>query len=285
MILYPTLLFFIFRGSIIAGTLLVLLITISVIPLKFKHWDTFMKCFIWDIWVEYFNFTYDDDATRGKLDPEKKFIFFEFPHAIFPMGQVLSTAVVDEVCPHKRICGTGADIIFKFPFMRHFMAWIGTRPASRKNYSKIYQDGHYAAVIPGGIAEMYLVSKSEEAIFFKKRRGTVKVAIQEGAHIVPAIFFGNSKIFDVVGNNANDWLAKLSRKLRASIVFFYGRHYLPVPYRHPIHMAIGEIVEVVQKAEPSEEEIDEVMNRVVKSIQECYEKKKPVWETRPLVIQ
>jgi len=284
MIVYPLLIYFIFRGSIIAGSILAFLLTITFIPLKFKHWDGFMKCFIWDIWVEYSNFTHDGSSFTKNASEDKRYIFFEFPHGIFPLGQVLSTAVVDELSPNKRICGTGADVIFKFPFMRHFMAWIGTRPASRKSYTKIFADGHYPAVIPGGIAEMYLVSKTEEAVFIRKRRGTARVAIQEGAHIVPTFFFGNSKVFDSIGNSQDDWLAKVSRKLRASIMFFYGRHYLPVPYRHPIHMVTGEIVEVTQKDNPTDEEIDEVLTRVIASIEKVYETKKPAWETRPLVI-
>ena len=43
----------------------------------------------------------------------------------------------------------GADIIFYFPVMRHVMAWLGTRPAKRKNIQKILQAGHHVAIIPG----------------------------------------------------------------------------------------------------------------------------------------
>ena len=35
-------------------------------------------------------------------------------------------------------------------------------------------------MIPGGIAEMYLVSDKTEGLFLKKRQNTVKAAIQEG---------------------------------------------------------------------------------------------------------
>lgn len=79
-------------------------------------------------------------------------------------------------------------------------------------------------------------------IYFKKRLNTVKVAIEEGAHIIPVFFFGNTRIFSVVGGqNQDSWVARLSRKLRASIFFFYGRQGLPVPYRHPLKMAAGDM--------------------------------------------
>jgi hypothetical protein len=40
--------------------------------------------------------------------------------------------------------------------------------------------GYRCAVIPGGIAEMFLVSDKAEGLFLKKRYNTVKAAIEEG---------------------------------------------------------------------------------------------------------
>eukprot|EP01034_Spumella_vulgaris_P023350 gene23350-29563_t len=201
------------------------------------------------------------------------------------MGQFLSASLIREIAPGKMICGTGADIVFKFPVMRQLFSWIGTHPAKRSSFTKIFAAGHYCAVIPGGIAEMYLVNSETESIYLKKRQNTVKVAIQEGAHIIPAFFFGNTRIFHVAEKDGTDsLLAKLSRKLRASIVFFYGRQYLPVPFRQPIHMASGDIVEVVQNDNPSVEEIQAVLDRVVLAVDKLYREKRPEWEKRPLVI-
>lgn len=134
---------------------------------------------------------------------------------------------------------------------------------------------------------MYLMSDTEESIFFMARKGTVKAAIQEGASIVPIFFFGNTKLFTIVGakNGSNSWLSKLSRQMRASIVLFHGRHYLPVPYRHPLKIVSAEIVEVTQCDNPTDEQIQEVQDRVVASVREAYEKKKPDWESRPLIIK
>lgn len=159
-------------------------------------------------------------------------------------------------------------------------------PAKRQNISKILNRGHHCAVIPGGIAEMYLVNDKTEEIYLKSRRKTVQVAIEEGAHIVPIFFFGNSRIFRVAGQAGTDsFLARISRKLRASVVIFYGRQYLPVPFRQPIHIVAADIVEVKQNRNPTAEDIDDVMNRLTQSLQKMYETKKPSWEDRPLVIK
>lgn len=132
---------------------------------------------------------------------------------------------------------------------------------------------------------MFLVNEESEKIYFKSRQGAVKAAIQEGAHIIPVFFFGNTKVFKVVGQNGTDsFLAKLSRRLRASVVLFYGRYGLPVPFRHPIHFVTGDMVKVVQNDNPTEVEINEVQAKVIISIEKLYKEKRPEWETRPLII-
>lgn len=285
MILYPILFVALLRGSIISGIILATFIVLSIIPLPKTHWDGFIYGYIFDVWREYFQFEFDVSATQGKLTADdKRFMFFEYPHGIFPMGQFVSASVIRDITPNKMICGTAADIVLKFPIMRQIMSWIGTRSANRKSISKIFAEGHHCAVCVGGIAEMYLISLEKEEIFLLKRKNTVKTAIQEGAHIVPAFFFGNTRLFNVAGaSGSNSFLSQLSRNIRASIVLFYGRNYLPVPFRHPIKMVIGEIVEVKQNDNPTDEEIQEVMDRVKKSVEIAYAKR-PEWEKRPLVI-
>ncbi len=126
-------------------------------------------------------------------------------------GQFLSASLIKELTPGHMICGTGADVIFKVPVMRQIMAWLGTHPANRSNISKIFQKGYHCAIMPGGIAEMYLVSEKAENVFLLKRRNTVKVAIQEGATIVVLFAFGNTRLFKVAGEGGSQsWLSSRS---------------------------------------------------------------------------
>lgn len=285
LVLYPFLLFAMYRGSYLAGAIFTFFIAISFTPLDHNVWPAFTSHWIWKIWTEYFDFTYDVTTLKAKYNPEERYFFFEAPHGVFPMGQFLSVSVVDEITPGKDTCGTAADVVFKFPVMRQIMAWIGTHPANRKSIQKIFKSGHNCAVVVGGIAEMYLMNRETEGIYWKKRLNTVKIAMQEGANIVPLFFFGNTRLFDIAGQSGSDsFISKMSRKMRASIMFFYGRHYLPVPYRHPIHMLTGEVIKVEKKENPTDEEAQKVLDYLLESIQKTYTEKKPAWETRPLAI-
>jgi diacylglycerol O-acyltransferase 2, plant len=289
LVLLPLLLYLcIVQRSVVAAIIFATLIFLTVIPLNHTPWEAFMYAPFWTTLRKYFDVTYDASSVHGKLNKAKPCMFFEFPHGVFPVGQLLSASLIKEVFGDQMICGTGADVVFKIPLMRQLFAWLGTVPASGSNIKKVLKRGDHCAIIPGGIAEMYLVSRTEEAVYLKKRANTIRVAIREGADIVPVFFFGNSSLFDIVGGAGGadgSFLAKMSRKLRASIILFYGRHFLPVPYRKPIRMVSADIVTVRQNDNPTAEEIEEVMQRLVASLEKLWKEKRPTWEKRPLVIR
>lgn len=285
-LLYPILLFLAVRGSMVAGTIFAIFIGLTIIPLKNEPWDFFTNSLLFDIWKEYFAYSYDDAAIQGKLNDNQKYMFLEFPHGIFPMAQFVSVSEIPKITPNKGMRVLGASIVFYFPIMRHIKSWIGAMAASRHAVTKVFDQGHHCVILPGGIAEMFVTSPDAEVIYLKKRYTTIELCIQQGAHIVPVFFYGNSMLFDVPSSlvGPQSWLAAISRKFRASLIFFYGRHYLPVPYRHPLHMAFGEVIEVQQHDQPTKEQVEETLQKVVDAVQHLYYKNRPIWETRPIVV-
>jgi len=141
---------------------------------------------------------------------------------------------------HCQRLGTAADVVFSVPVMRQFFTWIGVRPAKKEAIGDIFKEGHNCAIMVGGIAEMYLVSAEKEAVYLNKRTNTIRLMIKEGANIVPAFFFGNTRLFNIAGASGSEsFLSKLSRKLRTSIVVFYGRNFLPIPFTNGIWKDCG----------------------------------------------
>lgn len=65
------------------------------------------------------------------------------------------------------------------------------------------------------------------------------------------------------------------------IVTYVG---LPVPFRQPLRMVTGDIVLVKKNDSPSDEEVNEVLDKVIIAVTKLYETKKPEWEKRPLKI-
>lgn len=266
-----------------AWVIVVLFLILAVHPIGRKPWPAFCDSWLLKLWQKYFGYTWEIHPT---LEKGKKYLFLEFPHGVFPMGQLLSAEVAKKVFPDDVICGVAADIIFRFPIFRHIIAWTGGRGASRKNILKIFDEGCQCTVIPGGIAEIFVCNHQTEDIYFKERKQIIKLALQEGINIIPGYFYGNSKIFNMVGPaGEGSWMSMLSRKLRASIVLYYGRQYLPVPMRHPLRMVLADTIPVEHAIpNPTDEQVDELHAQVMQRIASMYEEYKPDWENRKLII-
>jgi hypothetical protein len=81
LILLPVLIYVSIKGSYIAVFILASLITLSFTPLTHEPWEPFMYSWLFKVWREYFDFSYDCDTIQhGRLKVEERYMFFEFPH-------------------------------------------------------------------------------------------------------------------------------------------------------------------------------------------------------------
>jgi 2-acylglycerol O-acyltransferase 2 len=78
----------------------------------------------------------------------------------------------------------------------------------------------------GGIAELFKSSRKEERLYLSKRKGFIKLALQENVDVIPVYLFGNTSVLTVVKTGV---LADLSRRLGVSLTYFWGKWYLPIP--------------------------------------------------------
>lgn len=211
----------------------------------------------------------------------------EFPHGVFPMGPLLAGTLCNIIFPGFDIYSISATALFYIPGWRHFIGWMGSLPATSSNFKKLLRKGS-VAVIVGGIAEMFMGSPKEERIMLQTRKGFVRVAVEEGADIVPVFHFGNSLILDFWPQS----LANLSRKMRTSLGIQRGRFGTPLPRSKPIFMVTGRPVKV-KKTDPKQDlsgfeaEVDRAHAAVVEELKGLYDRHKAEygWQNRPLVIQ
>lgn len=239
----------------------------------------FTRSWVFEAWRAYFGW---ETVLEAPLDPAQKYILAEFPHALYPVGQLLSYGVIDDISRHHRTAGVVASVLLRTPVLRHFYRATGTRSADAKSIQRILREGGAPVVVVGGIAEMFLDTADAERIYLRRRQGFVRLAMREGAHIVPVFFFGNTRTLRKLNSPL---LRALSRRVRASVVIFYGRWGLPIPFRHPIKMVVGAPIRVEQSAEPSAADVEATLSRVVDAVGALYARHRPEWESRPLVIE
>ncbi|KAG5191032.1 mono-or diacylglycerol acyltransferase type 2 [Tribonema minus] len=312
-----------------SGSIAALLLASCWFPLDNRYpWEAFIHGPLFKLWRRYFDWSCE---VHEQLDPSRRYMFAEMPHGVIPLPALLSASVVRHAFPGLGyVMGVGADIVLRVPGIRQLYGWLGVRAAGPNTIRQMYeqqqrslhvhrtphvlkpllslcarcclQDGVHVGVVVGGIAEMFLVSRKEERIFLQQRKGFVRVAIRNGADIVPVqrlvrvairngadivyvFFFGSSLLFDIAGgSDSNSYLMKLSRKMRSSLVPFYGRWYTTIPHRHPLKMVAGRPIRVEQSDEPDEAVVDAIHKELIKRVRDIYDNHRPAWETRPLVI-
>jgi len=146
-----------------------------------------------------------------------------------------------------------------------------------------------------------------------KRYGLMKLSLQTGAAITPAYVFGATDLFDqlapVTGDKRrkdasihehsitfldriSEVMESFSRRMKGGITLFWGKFYLPIPYTPKLTLCLGDPIYPVPGTEgsesningkkrtckkianPSEEEVMELMERYTKAIHSLFEQYK-----------
>lgn len=85
---------------------------------------------------------------------------------------------------------------FKIPFYRDFMLFHGVCSVSKASCTKILEKGAGTAItiVIGGAAESLSAHPGTADLTLKRRFGFIKIAIREGADLVPVFSFGENDV-------------------------------------------------------------------------------------------
>lgn len=183
-----------------------------------------------------------------------------------------------------------ATVSLYVPLLRHLLLACGGIPAENDAVRRSLREGGRLFIVPGGIAEMFVpdLDKKEEVVLLASRKGFVRLALETGRDLIPVYIFGNSRVFGLAG--ISKWLESVSRWLKTSLVFFYGRLGLPIPFRQRLLYAIGRPIRVPKPGVPApvpQDLIDRVHAEFVCAVRDLYDRYKGAygWSDRPLVIK
>jgi diacylglycerol O-acyltransferase 2, plant len=176
------------------------------------------------------------------------------------------------------------------PVFTHVLRWGGAVDASRSSVEATLQAGESIGVNPGGIAEMFWTYPQpgclpdEEYAVVKSRKGFVRLAVKYGANLVPVFVFGGSQLFRLLP--VPKFLETISRRLKTSLLLFYGRFGLPIPFRVPMLYAVGSTITTRAQPTPTPEEVDFVHNIFMRELERTFEAHKDQygWSHKKLVL-
>jgi len=219
-----------------------------------------------------------------ELDTNGHYVFCHFPHGVYPMGPILAATFVDKMFPGMKVFGISADNVFRVPFHRHFMSWIGAKPANQENFKNLLSLGSCGVVV-GGLAEMYLNYDNNEEIVLKSRKGFIRVAVETGSSLVPIYYFGNSQLLKM----GPKMFQSISRKLRFSFGLIYGRFFAPIPYQVPLFAVVGKALPAIKvsRDDPNfNSVVDKLHEEFSQALVKLFDDHKETygWKNRKLIV-
>jgi hypothetical protein len=159
----------------------------------------------------------------------------------------------------------------------------------------------------GGVAEVFETNSKtgDEVVVLKSRQGLVKLAMRTGAALVPCYLFGNTQLFSVwygeEDTSLREAIRSISRKIGETppslpashlppgfaVILFWGRFFLPVPYRVPVFGVMDEPIPVTQCDNPSDEEVERLHSLLMDRMVALFDKHKAAygWGNKRLLIR
>jgi 1-acyl-sn-glycerol-3-phosphate acyltransferase len=211
--------------------------------LRARHWS------LWKSWLRFFAFEVVADSARAakamdRLNQDgQQSILAVSPHGLFPFA--LAFAALPEQASQafgyfRPVAATATNL---FPVVNTFLKWLRAVDAGRSSVNQALAEGHRIGLAPGGISEMFEGfpkpgTHPDEEYVIARHRGFLKLAVKHGIPVIPVYCFGASKLLKRL--QLPDFVERISRILRISIVLVFGAFGLPIPYRQRLLYTVGE---------------------------------------------
>ncbi|KAF5299235.1 hypothetical protein FQA39_LY02408 [Lamprigera yunnana] len=239
----------------------------------------------WKLWkyvIDYFPISLKV-ASKFEPDPERNYIFCCFPHGIMPCALFgafnNSYSEFRNLFPNHTPHLLGMKAIFYFPFLRDLLLSLGTP-----------RGGKIVGLLVGGAEEAFYAKPGHYEVVLKERKGFVKIALKNGAPLVPVYSFGENELFNQLSNpkgslirRIQDWVKSMTGVAvavpigRGLFQYSFGL----IPFRKPLHTIVGKPIELVKIPNPTQEQIDEVHKEFVKQLVALFEEQKHKYLPHP----
>ncbi|KAI8454413.1 diacylglycerol acyltransferase, partial [Phakopsora pachyrhizi] len=280
------------------------------------------KLSFWKLFGSYFPISL---VKTVDLPGDRKYIFGYHPHGIIGLGAAINFGS-EATGFSQKFPGLNPHLLtlknnFLMPFYRDLILSLGLCSVSMKscvgalnsknpyrsysftskNESSLSSDGTSAdkdgghtrgnclIIVVGGAEESLMARPGTSDLVLKKRLGFIRLAIKEGADLVPVFSFGENEIYDQLVSQDGSVLSKLQKGFKRLFGFtfpiFYGRGLFGsgsiglLPHRRPIVSVVGKPIRVERMAEVSEEEVLRVQHLYIDELKWVWEKYKDVYAT------
>jgi hypothetical protein len=237
-----------------------------------RPWPALRQCSLWRLTSRYIGV----EVVRTRvLDPSKRYMFAFYPHGILILSRIsVYGGVWEMLFPGIETRVLGASPMFYWPGAREICLWMGAVDAAKKVAVRIYSKFNLNLMVyPGGSDEIFETQPDSNITTLIVRKGFIKLAVQNGAEIVPAFVFGEKWLYGVKE------LPKIiksffMKQLRTPLILFWGRYFTWLPFHDNkqkfLSVVYGAPIPIIQQDEPSDEYINEIWEQYATQIHSIF---------------
>jgi 2-acylglycerol O-acyltransferase 2 len=247
--------------------------------------DFFRSLSFWKLFRDYFPISLVKSAD---IPADRPYIFGYHPHGIIAIGALTNFATeatgFSRLFPGINLRLLTLTMNFQIPFSSLVLGWLGACDASPKSINHILSKGQGNSVmlVLGGAKEALDARPGKYELFLKNRKGFVKLALRNGAALVPVFSFGELDVYDQVPNPEGSRLREVQDKsqevLGFSLPLIRGRGIFNytfglLPHRRPIVSVVGRPIPVPKTPEKeiTAELIDKYHEQYVAALIEVFD--------------
>lgn len=202
------------------------------------------------------------------------------PHSALPTALPMMFNRFCEVLPSplRDIKILATSVAFYMPATKHLWWGLGIRPIDKRSFGDLLKAKTSVVLVPGGLSECMIMKKGQEAMYLRKRLGFVKLALQHGAHLLPAFAFGQSDTYSWYRPGPPLVPVRVVDAVRKVLGFvpltMWGRFGTPVPHKVPMMVVFGKPIVLPKLDDPSQDEIRTYLNLYITAIEGICERYK-----------
>ncbi|KAL7006088.1 diacylglycerol O-acyltransferase 1 [Cystobasidiomycetes sp. EMM_F5] len=247
--------------------------------------QTFRKLGIWKLFAGYFPIRLEKTVD---LPADRRYVFGYHPHGIIGVGAIANFGTeatgFSDLFPGIQPRLMTLTTNFRIPIYRELFTLLDPGKA----ISLSTGPGSSITIVVGGAAESLSAHPGTADLVLKRRLGFIKLAIKEGADLVPVFSFGENDIFEQLANPKGTKLYTLQKRFQSLFGFtlpiIHGRGILNytigfLPYRHPIVSVVGRPIRVERSDSPTLEYMQSVQSKYIAELTRIWDEHKDAYAT------
>ncbi|KAG8345682.1 putative Diacylglycerol acyltransferase [Trypanosoma vivax] len=232
-------------------------------------------------------------SVRQRFDSKNNYIFVYHPHGLQSFGAI-STFMLDalhlsSLLPGIEVHLQTLKINFFVPFWRELILLGGCGDASADCIRSTLSagPGESVALVVGGANESLQARPSTNDLTLLGRKGFIKIALEQGAPLVPVYGFGENDVYHVPRFAQSQWwtkvLATVRRVTKFAIPIVTGRGLFDIgvghlPHQRPITVVIGEPLVVPKLPDPTPGDVEQWHRKYVEALQSLFDEYHRVYD-------